>query len=94
MIKLSNHIIDIDDRMRFFAKTVYNKLVGLIHSQKKNKKKRRKIDQELFELLFYLEQIEALGYEMKLEVCTKKEVINGTEKEMKKSTKQRRRKNG
>ena len=77
MIKLSNHLLEVDDKIRFFARTVHGRLMEMLYGDDfPKRKRRRKIDKQLFELLTYLEQIDALGYQMKLDIVTKKGVMN------------------
>lgn len=78
MIKLSNRLLDLDDEMRFFAKAAHNRLIEILYSNDKIslRRRRRKIDRKLGELLTYLEKVDQLGYQLELEICTKKEVMD------------------
>ena len=85
MIKLSNHLLEVDDKIRFFARIVHEKLMEMLYGDDQPKRKRRrKIDRQLYELLSYLEQIDTLGYQMKLDIVTKKEVMNAANDKIKK----------
>ena len=55
VIKIKNDLSDIDDKILFFTKVAHDKLMNIIYPENGfPKKKRRKIDKQLVELLTYL----------------------------------------
>lgn len=93
MIKLSNQLLELDNDMRFFAKAAHTRLLEILYSNNKIplKRKRRKIDQKLDELLTYLEKIDQLGFQMKLEICIKKEVMDQANKKIRDKERKKKR---
>ena len=75
-MKLSNHLIEVDEKMRSLARSAHSLLIDILYKENSSKRKRRKADKKLAKLLDYMEKIDALGYQLKLEICTKKEINN------------------
>ncbi|MFH1444965.1 MAG: hypothetical protein ABIF08_00620 [Nanoarchaeota archaeon] len=78
MVKLSNKLLDIDEQICDLSKQASELLNGIVYHPKKETNKNKITNLKI--LLKIIEKINALGYQLKIDICTKNEQIDYTKK--------------